>query len=92
MVEFEDRRRIIVGRDEILSVEPPRGRSSRPAERSGRGREARPGGRIPNRRRTARSELTSGHELDAAEPVMTRDDDDEPDARWASISGRMTRS
>jgi cell fate regulator YaaT (PSP1 superfamily) len=34
VVEYEDRRRIIIGHDEILSVEPHRGRASRPAERA----------------------------------------------------------
>jgi cell fate regulator YaaT (PSP1 superfamily) len=40
VVEYEDRRRIIVGHDEILSVEPHRGRASRLAERT---RQAAPG-------------------------------------------------
>jgi cell fate regulator YaaT (PSP1 superfamily) len=35
VVEFDDRRRIIIGVDEVLSVEPPNGRSSRPGERAG---------------------------------------------------------
>jgi len=39
VVEYEDRRRIIVGCDEIQSAEPPRGRASF-ADRAGRGRDA----------------------------------------------------
>ena len=42
VIEYEDRRRIIVGCDEILAAEPPRGRSAS-TERPGRGREAMPG-------------------------------------------------
>jgi cell fate regulator YaaT (PSP1 superfamily) len=38
VVEYEDRRRIIIGRDEVLSVVLPRGRSPRPTERSGQKR------------------------------------------------------
>jgi len=30
VVEYEDGRRIIVGRDDLLEIEPPRGRHQRP--------------------------------------------------------------
>ena len=35
VVEFEDRRRVIVGRDDLLHVEPPRGRGPGFAARDG---------------------------------------------------------
>lgn len=34
VIEYEDRRRIIIGQDEVLSVAPPRARSPRSADRS----------------------------------------------------------
>jgi len=40
VVEFEDRRRIIVGLDEVLNVMPPRARPSEPGGRTGRDRAA----------------------------------------------------
>jgi cell fate regulator YaaT (PSP1 superfamily) len=36
VVEFDDRRRIIIGHEDVLSAEPPRGRSFRPTGRGGR--------------------------------------------------------
>ena len=35
VVEYEDRRRVIVGRDDLLHIEPPRGRGGSSADRDG---------------------------------------------------------
>ncbi len=35
VLEFEDHRRIIIGPDDVLSVEPPRSRQARAGERTG---------------------------------------------------------
>ena len=61
VVEYDDRRRIIIGHDEVLDVEPPRGRSSRPAGRRAEETVGTPAGarlRDPTRRTGSRT--TSG--------------------------------
>jgi len=80
VVEYEDRRRIIVGCDEIQSTEPPRGRPSS-TERDGRGREALPGQASSRPARDSTADLRAGPatgSIVGAEPHDSLDDDDEP--------------
>lgn len=84
VVEYEDRRRIIVGCDEIQSAEPPRRRSSS-TERSGKGREALYGQAESHPATDSSADLDVWPAIGSirgAEPADTADDDEPtPDAR-----------